>query len=391
MDFFNKYSFDLTSYFWVLVIALGVLLVVQVLYYLLLYKKPYSYESKRSENIDGERIDYPPVSIVIASKNESENLAKNLPLILKQDYPNFEVVVVNMGSTDETDVELKRLSTIYPNLYHTFVPSDTEDYNSKKLALTLGIKAAQNDILLFTEIYCSPVSDQWISEFVNEFRKGKDIVLGYSKLEFIQRFFMRGFVTYDNLMHQVKFLSMAIWGKPFMGINRNLAYRKSLFFEEKGFSSVLTFQEGEDDLFVNRVCRNAEVGVVVAPNSMTKTDIITSFRKWMSFKERYMYNKRYYKGSSKFLFGFESLTKYLFYITSIVSIAYGIVIFSYSPLFLGLGSLFIRFMITRHVISRLYMMFKGGSIHINLIIYELFQPISNLKLRRRAKKKRYVR
>lgn len=391
MDFLDKYNFDLTYYFWIFVVVLGVLLLIQILYYLLIYKKPYSYENKQSKDEDTKDKILPSVSVVIASKNESENLAKNLPLILEQDYPDFEVIVVNMGSTDETDIELKRLSLKYPNLYHTFVPSDAEDFNGKKLALTLGIKAANNEVLLFTEIYCAPTSNKWISEFAKEFSKGRDIVLGYSMLDIKQRFLMRGFVKYDSLIHQMKFLSMAIWGKPFMGINRNLAYRKSLFFEEKGFSSVLTFEDGEDDLFINQVSKNRNVGVVTSKDSMTITDIVISLSKWKSLKEKYIYNKRYYNGSARFVFGLESLTKYLFYIAVALSVSYGIMTNNYAPVLLGVIAFIIRYFVTFHVLNRLDKLFESGKLHINFIIYELLQPFSNYKLRKRANKRRYVR
>jgi len=134
------------------------------------YKKPYSYQSKKGEATVSEN-DLPPVSVVIVSKNDSENLAKHLPAILNQEYPDFEVVVVNMGSTDETDMVLKRLEQSYDNLYHTYVPQEAEEWNEKKLALTLGIKAAKNTILLFTEPYCKPVSNRWIKEFAAEFAR----------------------------------------------------------------------------------------------------------------------------------------------------------------------------------------------------------------------------
>lgn len=177
MNFLLSSVFDFSIIDWIIVAALLLFFIIQLLFYFLLYKKPYSYQSKKGEATVSEN-DLPPVSVVIVSKNDSENLAKHLPAILNQEYPDFEVVVVNMGSTDETDMVLKRLEQSYDNLYHTYVPQEAEEWNEKKLALTLGIKAAKNNVLLFTEPYCRPVSNRWIKEFAAEFAEGKEVVLG---------------------------------------------------------------------------------------------------------------------------------------------------------------------------------------------------------------------
>jgi len=165
---------------WSILGGLLLFFIIQFLFYFLLYRKPYVYEKKRIIKAVPDT-DLPPISVVIVSKNESENLATTLPFILEQDYPNFEVVVVNSGSTDETDMLLTGLKQKYPHLYYTYIPKEAERLNEKKLALTVGIKAAKNDILIFTEAFCKPVSDKWIREFAVEFINGKDIVLGFCK------------------------------------------------------------------------------------------------------------------------------------------------------------------------------------------------------------------
>lgn len=390
MDIIEFVRADLTLDFWIASGLVLLLFVIQVLFYYIIYKKPYRYEQKRDKN-ENKFDDLPSVSVVIVSKNESENLANNLPLILEQDYPNFEVVVVNMGSTDETDILLEGLRLKYSNLYHTFVPSEAENVNEKKLALTLGIKAAHNDVLLFTEAYCKPVSNKWIEEFAVEFQKGKEIILGYNRVDIKKKFLTSQFVKYDNLIHQTKFLSMALWGSAYMGINRNLAYLKSVFFEEKGFSTVLIYDDGEDDLFINKIAKGRRVGVVVSENSMTTTDIVSKFSIWRSLKSKYLYSKKFYKGFQPSLFAFESLSKYLFYITSLAAIIYGVLFSNY--LIVSVASLFLllRFVIVLGVVNKLSGMFNKTRFHINLIFFEIFQPINNYKFRRRIKKRKRKR
>ena len=378
---------NLTPAFWVLAGAIFFLFIVQAVYYFLVYRKPYSYERKRDKNKD-ENVKLPSVSVVIVSKNESENLAKNLPSILEQDYDNFEVIVVNMGSTDETDILLEQLSLKYSNLYHTFVPSEAENINEKKLALTIGIKAAKNDVLLFTEAYSKPVTNKWIEEFANEFGKGNEIVLGYCGLDFEKKFLMSRFVQYDNMIEQVKFLSLAIWNKAYMGLNRNLGYLKSVFFEERGFSSVLIYDDGEDDLFINRIAKNRRVGVVTSKEGMTTTTIVSNSRVWRSLKSKYLYSKKLYKGSSRFIFWLEAFSKYIFYIIVILSIIYGILYNNY--LLTVFASLFfiLRFIFSFIIVNKLGAMFGSGKFHVNLILFELLQPLKNFKIRRKIKKRK---
>lgn len=376
--------------FWIISGSVLLFFVIQSVYYLLIYRKPYAFEHKRDKkHSPAEKL--PSVSVVVVSKNESENLAKHLPVILEQDYPCFEVIVVNMGSTDETDVLLKALAQKYPHLYHTYVPAEAENINEKKLALTLGIKAARNDMLLFTEAYCVPVSDKWIREFADQFAKGKDIVLGFCKLKIDRKTAMGKFILYDNLIQGMKYLSLAILRKPFMGIGRNLAYKREIFFEEKGFSSVLNIEGGEDDLFINKISSNRNVGVTLSPESMTQSDIVNGFSVWRTLKSKYLYTKQFYKGSSSFIFGLETFSKYMFYLSVIVGIIYGI--FSPNHLLMGLsaGLLLIRFVVQLFVINRNSRICGAGKYHIDLFFYDVFQPLNNIKFRKYANRRNKFR
>ncbi|MGI6046453.1 MAG: glycosyltransferase [Petrimonas sp.] len=386
MNFSQFLNVDFSLSFWVISGAILLFFIIQLIYYLLVYKRPYSYEHKRSK-IQQVSENLPSISVVIASKNESENLAKYLPSILEQDYHHFEVIVVNMGSTDETDILLKAFNQKYSNLYHTYVPAGVEDLNEKKLALTIGIKAAKNDIVLFTEAYCVPASEKWIREFAIEFSKGKDIVLGFCKLKIGRKFAMRKFILYDNMIHGLKYLSLAILGKPFMGIGRNLAYRKEIFFEEKGFSSVLNIDGGEDDLFINKISKKKKVGVVISPESMTQSDVVTNFFTWRAFKSKYLYTKKFYRGASSFILGFETFSKYLFYLSVVAGIAYGVLFSNYLLVALSVIFFIFRFIFQLNVIGNNSRLFGAGKYHINLFFYDIFQPFNNFKFRKYASKR----
>lgn len=391
MDLSQFLNFDFSLPFWIISGAVLLFFLIQLVYYLWIYRKPFVYARKKDKSqVISENL--PSVSVVIASKNESENLAKYLPVMLEQDYPDFEVIVVNMGSTDETDVLLKALNQKYTNLYHTYVPAEAENINEKKLALTLGIKAAKKDVVLFTEAYCVPVSDKWIQEFANEFSKGNDIVLGFCKLDIDKRMALRKFILYDNMIHGIKYLSLAILGKPFMGIGRNLAYRKEIFFEEKGFSSVLNIDGGEDDLFINRIAKKRKVGVAVSPESMTRSDVVNSFSTWRALKSKYLYTKQFYRGASSFIFGLETFSKFLFYLSVAAGIAYGIIFENWLLIAVIGFFLIVRFIVQLIIIGKNSRLFGAGKYHINLLFFDIFQPFNNSKFRkyvnRRNKPKR---
>lgn len=390
MDLLVDYFTRLSLGEWILIACFLLFFIIQILFYLIVYRKPYVYSRKR-KNISYPDGELPSVSVIISAKNNSEELEKNLPFILEQDHPDFEVVVINCGSTDDTDIVLKAAEQKYDNLYHTFVPPEADDINEKKLALTLGIKAAKNDVLLFTESYCRPCTKNWIREYGNEFAQGKDIVLGYCKLIFGKKRFMRRFVRYDNFIQHLKFLSMAIAGKPFMGIGRNMAYKKEIFFENRGFSSILHIDGGEDDLYINRISKNKKTGVVVSEDSMTETDSVENFSTWRALKSNYLYTKQFYKGFSAGLFGLETFSKYMFYLFFIAATAYSIYSVNYILLGFTVLLLILRLITQLIIINKNSKLFDAGKYHINLLFLDIYQPINNNRFRKYANRRNRLR
>ena len=386
MDLIFSFFTQISVTEWILGGALLFFFIIQILFLLCLYKKPYDYERKREVAVIADEA-LPGISVIVTSKNNSEELEKNLPFILNQDYSNFEVIVVNSGSTDETDMVLRAAEQKYPRLYHTHVPHDADRLNEKKLALTLGIKAAKNEILLFTEAYCRPCTTQWIKEYGKEFAQGREIVLGYSRLILGKKVKMRRFILFDNLIHHLKFISMAIARKPFMGIGWNMAYKKELFFQNRGFSHILNREGGEDDLFINRIAPGKRTGVVLSPESMTETHGIDNFSTWRTLKSKYLYSKQFYDGFAVHLFGLETFTKYSFYTALIALVTMSIFNSSYYLSGFALLLLIIRFWIQIVIINRNSLLFDGRKYHLNLFLFDLFQPFNNLRFRKYANRR----
>lgn len=390
MNIFFSYFESLSIVELVLGASLLLFFIIQVLYSLILFRKPQAFEKKREErNIDESEL--PGISVIITSKNNSFELEKNLPYFLNQNYPVYEVIVVNSGSTDDTDVVLKAAEQNYSQLYHTFIPAGSDEVNEKKLAITLGVKAAKYDIVLFSESYCRPTSNNWIREFGKEFTKGKDILLGYSRVVFTNRVRLGNFIRYDNLIHHLKFLSMSIAGKPFMGIGRNMAYKKELFFENKGLSSVLGIDGGEDDLYINRISSRKNTEVLLSRDSITETDSVDGFLTWRSIKSKYLYTKQFYKGPANFILGFETITKHLFYLILLFSIVASIYFSNYILLGFSVFLFLIRFVTLLLIINKNSMLFDSRKFNINLLFFDILQPISNLRFKKYANRRNKYR
>ena len=165
-----------------LLAAVGILFLIQLLYYFCLYNRIHarSRAVKRSDIHFSQEL--PPLSVIIYAREEVENLRRNLPAVLEQDYPQFEVIVINDGNTDESEDYLTLQGEKYPNLYHSFVPSSSRYISRKKLAITLGIKASKYDWLVFTDANCLPESNQWLRTMARNFTSRAQIVLYFHAL-----------------------------------------------------------------------------------------------------------------------------------------------------------------------------------------------------------------
>ncbi len=314
-----------------------------------------------------------PISVIICAKDEAENLRKFLPLVLDQEYPEFEVIVINDGSTDETDNLLRDLSVDYPRLRTTFVPVGANNVSTKKLGLTLGIKAAKYDLLLFTDADCMPENNMWIARMARNFTRQTEFVLGYGAyLE--KKGFLNRLITFDTLFIALQYMGMTIARKPYMGVGRNLAYRKETFFAQKGFASTLHLSSGDDDLLVNKACNSSNTRVEIAPDSITWSEPNKTFAGWFYQKERHLSVSNYYTSSSKFRLFFEPTTRGLFYLTLILALIVGhlITIIAATALFIA------RLIIQLSIINGSAKHFGGRKYIFSLPLLDIVLPVLSL-------------
>ena len=263
------------------------------------------------------------VSVIVAARNEAYNLADYLPALLEQDYPMFEVIVIDDGSEDDTRSLLDNMAAHYPRLRRSFVPVQARIISSKKLALTLGIKAARYDYLLFTDADCRPASRHWIHEMMQGFASDNtQVVLGFGAY-FKRKGLLNRLIRYDTLFSGLQYLGAARAGHPYMGVGRNLAYKKDWFFAHKGFASFLGEMAGDDDLLVNRNASAQETATVSTPDSLTWSPPKTHWRDWWHQKHRHLSVSPHYTLSSRIRLTAEPLCRALWYALAAFLLAHG--------------------------------------------------------------------
>jgi glycosyltransferase involved in cell wall biosynthesis len=314
MTYFSQFT-DANILFVIFIIFITSVLI-QLIYYWLIFGKLAFY--KKTETPNTKLL---PVSVIICARNESVNLEKYLPLILEQDYPDFEVVVVDSNSGDDTFFLLKDFAAKYPHLKVVNKKESINFFKGKKFPLALGIKSAKNDLLLLTDADCYPQSNQWLRKMQQKFTSTQEIILGYGTYE-VRKGFLNKLIRYDTMMTAINYLSFALIKIPYMGVGRNLAYTKTLFYKNKGFTSHYKIQSGDDDLFINQCSNKTNTTIQIDPDSFTVSIPKTSFKQWFLQKKRHYSTGRYYKFKHKFLLTLFPLSQFIYYVLLVILLVY---------------------------------------------------------------------
>jgi cellulose synthase/poly-beta-1,6-N-acetylglucosamine synthase-like glycosyltransferase len=340
---------------------------VQLIYYLLFYIAPGIFKQPQKSQAS------PPVTVIICARNEAGNLANFLPSVLEQDYPEFEVIVVNDCSEDNSDDVLGKLLLKYPNLRISTITKDPKFTHNKKFAQFIGIRAAANDILLFTDADCRPESPKWISHMVSGFTGETEFVLGYGGFT-AEKGLLNSYIRYDCMFIAMQYLGMAIRGIPYMGVGRNLAYRKDVFFRNKGFGIHNHVVSGDDDLFVNTNASGANTRVEFSPESHTRSVPAATTGEWVKQKHRHLTTAKFYRFRDKFLLSLEPLSRMVFYTLFIILIS-SLYLWPYLLGVFGLRliSQLIVFDLARRKLNEKQIIFYS-------VIFDIFSPLINIAL-----------
>jgi glycosyltransferase involved in cell wall biosynthesis len=295
--------------FWVFIFSSFVLL----LFYWLIFSRAAFRKVKFTDSSQKK----PPVSVIICARNEYENLKNNLPLVLEQDYPEFEVILVNDFSEDDSYFLIKSFQEKYPHFKVINLRENVNFFAGKKLALAVGIKSANYKIVLLTDADCMPAGNKWIETMSSGFDGKTNVVLGYGGYKKTPGI-LNALIRFDTVNIAMQFMGFALAGKPYMGVGRNLAYIKDLFFKTGGFASHYKINSGDDDLFINQAAKGKNTKVIIDQDGFTYSDPKRTFSAWFKQKKRHMSTSKFYKFSDKFFLGLLGLSHTLFYASFIV-------------------------------------------------------------------------
>ncbi len=284
--------------YWVLLSAFGLCFLIQLYFLLFRFSKLSFFKRKERETTAAL-----PVSVVVCAHNHLDKLQTLLGALTQQDYPDYEIIVVDDRSDDDMYdwllMESRKPDSRFRLVRINYTP---EHLNSKKYALTMGIKAARKPYLLLTDADCEPISTNWISHMAASFADGIDMVLGYSPYR-TQPGFLNTLIRFDTFFTALQYLSFALAGKPYMGVGRNLAYRRSFFLNNKGFAGHYGLTGGDDDLLVNRLSTPANVALCLHPESQVVSEPKQDFTGYFRQKRRHLYAGKHYKWQDKLNLG----------------------------------------------------------------------------------------
>jgi glycosyltransferase involved in cell wall biosynthesis len=279
------------------------------LYLLIFFTRVAFYKSKKRT-----RNQQHPVSVIVCARDEDENLARNLPALLVQEYPTtYEVVAVNDNSVDDSKYILQELKkTFKDRLEVVNLSQEAKMISGKKFPLSMGIKESHHEILLLTDADCVPASEHWVQKMQEAYDEGIEIVLGYGG--YLKRpGLLNRLIRFETFHTAIQYLSFAMAGIPYMGVGRNLSYKKDLFFRNKGFSSINNIPGGDDDLFINKTATKKNITVVIDKDAATLSIPKDTWKKWLQQKKRHFSTAKYYKPIHKFLLGLYSFSHFFIY------------------------------------------------------------------------------
>ncbi len=337
--------------------------IVQVIYYWVVYGK-IAFFKQKNEFVRSDQ----PVSVILCARDEYYNLKENLPLLLKQDYSVYEVVVVDHGSEDDTQYLLRDLAEEYPHLKIVTLPQDLNFFTGKKFPLSIGIKSAKYDVLLFTDADCIPRSNQWVRRMAANFTEGIEIVLGYGAYQ-KKNSLLNLLIRFDTVRIAMNYLGFTRVGMPYMGVGRNMAYRKSLFYRQNGFISHYRIQSGDDDLFINKAATAKNTRIAIQADAHTVSVPKSSINLWIRQKRRHLMTGGYYKQSHKLALGFFALTQVAFWTCSIV-----LLVLWYQP-YIVLALVAIRFFTQLLITSKVMRKLSEKGFLLLVPLFELFLMI----------------
>jgi len=339
---------------------------IQIFYYLFFYIRVFAFFKKAPKTHN----DF-PLSVIICARNEGNNLKGFLQKVLEQDYPNYEVIVVDDASEDHTNAVLNEYKKKYKKLYVTHIEKNAKFPHGKKLALTIGIKAAKYKHLVFTDADCRPDSDKWLQSIADSYNSETKLVLGYGGY-LHKKGLLNKLIRFDTLFIALQYMSFAKAGIPYMGVGRNMSYTKDLYESAKGFSSHYHVLSGDDDLFVNQTANKKNTVICADKASIVRSAPKRRLSEFIHQKRRHLSTGKYYKFKHQLLLSGEVVSRLFFYLTLCLTLSAQI--FPWVVLSLFIFRLLVQYL----SIGKLSQGFNEKDLRIFIIFFDIFIPLLNI-------------
>lgn len=345
----------------ILIIIISILLLIQAVFYIVTVTAM----QKKNDTPIMQQSTMPPISVIIACKNELQNLKDNIQLVINQKYPQFEIIIADDNSTDGTTNYIAQLSTTFPNIKLV-----KNEGLGKKSALTCAIRAATYEHLVFTDADCRPSSEHWIARIMSQFDAENPLVIGYGELS--GKTFAARFSSYDAALIAMQYLGFASLGHAYMAVGRNIAYSRKLWYTLGGFSSHSNIASGDDDLFVKEAARHIRPTVCVSPEAKTTSPAKETFAKLLQQKSRHISTSAQYSLIDKFLSGGEIVSRTLFF-----AVAIAMLVVNWK---IALAFVTVRFVFVQLSLARFCRTTKTDFNLFMSLIFDIFAPIFYLTL-----------
>ena len=292
----------------IIFITLCVFTAIQIFYYLFFFARLVFYKAiPKTTNYTH------PVSVIICARDEADNIAKNLLGSLVQQYSTtHEIIVVDDNSFDDSKYLLEEFQKTYKLLNVVELKQEAKHIPGKKFPLSMGIKAAKHEVVLLTDADCVPASEFWIDKMQETYADDTEIVLGYGAYH-KKKGLLNKLVRWETFHTALQYFTYALAGIPYMGVGRNLSYKKTIFFRHKGFAAHNNIPSGDDDLFINTAATKTNTKINIDPDTFTLSNPVDTWAQWKKQKNRHYTTSKFYKPLHKFLLGLYSFSHFMFF------------------------------------------------------------------------------
>ena len=294
---------------------------IQLFFIVIVFARLIFHESRVHKEIDPQQ----GVSVIICAWNERENLQELLPMLECQDYPLFEVLVIDDRSSDGTEEFLEAYCRNSSRVRTIRVKREYDHITTKKYAVTIGQKHAHYEISLMTDADCRPSNEKWISSMISHLGGRKEVVLGFSPYV-EERGLLNWFIRCETFYTAVQYFSFATYGMAYMGVGRNLMYKKELFFKNKGFYTHGNVLGGDDDLFINEVADSVNIACNLDSDSFMYSIPKETWGEWFVQKRRHLGVGKFYRKRFKFLLGLLAVSHILTWVVAAGNTAWALLI-----------------------------------------------------------------